>query len=267
MNIKRVYAIFLRQSYLIRNNTTRAIPIFIWIVVDVVLWGFMSKYISTIAASGLSFIPLLLGAVLLWDFLVQSMQGVTMSFFEDVWSRNFLNFFASPLLVSEYIAGLVLSSIARSVLALIAMLILATLVFGISIFIYGSSLALFLLILFFFGITLGILGISIVLRLGPAAEWFVWPIPALLSPFVGVFYPLSILPIWMQYVGRALPPSYVFDGVRSIVGGHGFPVATLLMGVGLSVIYIFLAYGIFILVYKKAIRTGLIARYSAENVS
>ncbi len=147
------------------------------------------------------------------------------------------------------------------------MLALAGLAFGLSVFIYGASLALFLLILFLFGIALGIVGVSLVLRLGPAAEWFIWPIPALLSPFVGVLYPLSILPGWMQWIGHALPPSYVFAGIRAIVETGTFPVATLCFGAALALVYIAFAYLIFLAVYRKAIRTGLIARYAAESMS
>lgn len=240
---------------------------FIWITVDIVMWGFLSKYLGGISGSGFNFLSVFLGAILLWDFLIQIMQGITMSFFEDVWSRNFLNMFSSPLKIPEYIAGFTFASIFRGILALIAMLVLASVIFGFSAFAYGASISLFILILFLSGIALGIIGVSIVLRLGPAAEWFVWPIPALLSPFVGVLYPLTILPTWMQYIGRALPPSYVFAGVRAIVGGGAFPGMELLFGVLLSLVYIALAYFILLGVYKKAIRSGLIARYSAETVN
>lgn len=267
MSLKRIYAIFLRQIYLIKGSPIRFFQIFIWLTVDIATWGFISKYLNGISGSGLNFIPLFLGAVLLWDFQGQVMQGVTMSFFEDVWSRNFLNMFASPLRIFEYITGLVITSIGRSVFALIAMLVLAALAFGLSVFIYGASLALFIVILFLFGIALGIFGISIVLRLGPPAEWFVWPIPALLSPFVGVFYPLSTLPQWMQFIGKILPSSYVFEGIRGIVSGQGFSAVTLIWGILLALVYIVLAYGVFLLVYRKAIRTGLIARYSAESIN
>ena len=267
MNAKRVYAIFLRQIYLIRGNATRLIQIFIWITVDIVLWGFISKYLTGILGSGFSFVPVFLGAVLLWDFSTQVMQGISISFFEDVWARNFLNIFASPLRISEYIMGFILTGIGRSLIALTAMIVLATSIFGLSVFVFGVSLALFLLILFLFGIVLGIIGISIVLRLGPAAEWLVWPIPALLSPFVGVFYPLSTLPPWMQTVGRLLPPSYVFMGVRAIAHGGTFSTSALLIGIALSILYILLAYSLFAIVYRSAIRTGLIARYSAESLS
>jgi ABC-2 type transport system permease protein len=267
MNATRVYAIFLRQIYLIRDNRTRFFQIFVWITVDIILWGFMSRYLTGISGSGLSFMPVLLGAVLLWDFLIRVMQGITVSFFEDVWSRNFLNIFASPLKVSEYIAGLVLSSIVTTAIGLIVMFFLAVVLFGFSIFSYGASLMAFLWILFLFGVALGIFSIGIVLKFGPSSEWFVWPIPAILSPFVGVFYPLSTLPPVMQYIARILPPSYVFEGVRAIVAGGDFPASDLVMGMALSCVYILLAYVFFLWVYRKAVRTGLIGRYSAETIS
>ncbi|MDP2598319.1 MAG: ABC transporter permease [Candidatus Liptonbacteria bacterium] len=267
MNPTRIYAIFIRQAYLIRDNPTRLFQTFIWITVDILLWGFVSKYLTAVAGSQFNFISVFLGAVLLWDFLIRVMQGITTSFFEDVWSRNFLNIFASPLSISEYITGLVLASVGTSVPGLILMLLLAAAVFGFSILIYGAPLLLFLAVLFLFGIALGILGVSIVLRWGPSAEWFVWPIPAVLSPFVGVLYPLATLPHWMQYIGQLLPPSYVFSGIRSIVDGGGVSVPMLAWGIVTSLAYIFLAYGVFVVVYRKAVRTGLIARYSAENVN
>ena len=147
------------------------------------------------------------------------------------------------------------------------MLLLASAVFGLSMFSYGVVIIPFLLILFLFGIALGIIGTSLVLRLGPAAEWFVWPIPAIVSPFAGVFYPVATLPVWMQYVSYLLPPSYVFEGVRTVAGGGSVPMQALLWGGSLSVIYILLSAGIFAHVYRGAVRTGLIARYSAESVT
>ena len=266
MNISRIYAIFLRQFYLARDNPTRLFQIFMWIILDIIEWGFISKYLSNIVGSGFGLVSALLGAAILAGFLSRVMQGVTTSFFEDIWSHNFLNLFASPISVLEYITGLVLTSISTSALGLIVMLLLATTIFGFSVFVYGISLITFLTILFLFGIALGIIGVSIVLKLGPSGEWFVWPIPALLSPFMGVFYPLSTLPQWMQFVGHLLPPSYVFENVRAIVAGKGFSSIDLTAGIILSLVYIVLAYGIFWIVYRKAIRTGLIARYSAESV-
>lgn len=267
MNFKRTYAIVLRQFYLIRGSFSRVVPLFAWVAIDIVLWGFITKYLNSVTASGFNFVPILLGAVLLWDFFSRVMQGVTMAFFEDVWSRNFLNVFATPLSIGEYLGGLVISSITTSIFGILAMLLLATVAFGLSFFAYGLMLIPFLLVLFLFGIAMGIFACGIVLRLGPAAEWFIWPIPGLLSPFVGVFYPIATLPHWMQGISYLLPPTYVFEGMRAIVMGGTVSLMHLLLGIALVILDILAACWFFARIYRFAVRTGLIARYSAESVS
>jgi len=267
MHSSRIAAIVLRQFYLVRGSASRVIPLFAWVAVDIVLWGFITRYLNLVTGSGFNFVPVLLGAVLLWDFFSRVMHGVTMTFFEDVWSRNFLNIFATPLSIAEYLTGLVLSSIATSLVGLGVMLALATLAFGLSFFTYGVMLIPFLLVLFLFGIAMGIAGCAVVLRFGPASEWFIWPIPALISPFVGVFYPLATLPHWMRMIAHGLPPSYVFEGLRVILAGRAASLVTLLVGMWLAVLYDVLACWLFARVHRHAVRTGLIARYSAETVS
>jgi ABC-2 type transport system permease protein len=267
MKLRPIAAIALRQLYLMRSSPTRILPMLAWVAIDIILWGFISRYLNTVASTGINFISSLLGAVLFWDFFTRVMQGVTMAFFEDVWSRNFINVFATPLLISEYLTGLVLTGVATSLAGLIVMLLLATWLFGLPFFSMGLVLLPFLLVLFLFGIGLGVLASAMVLRLGPASEWLVWPIPALLSPFVGVFYPLSTLPSWMRAVGHLLPPSYVFESMRSVVGGDGYSGGDLLIGVALALLDILLAAWVFTRIYRYAVRSGLLARYSAESVS
>lgn len=262
----RTYALLLRQVYLLKGSPARIIPLFAWSAIDIVLWGFITRWLDAATASRLDFVPMLLGAVLLWDFFGRVMQGVTTAFFEDVWSRNFLNVFSTPLTVAEYVAGLVLASVVTSAIGLAVMVALAVGAFGLSLPL-GAMLGGFLLILFLFGIALGIVGCAIVLRLGPAAEWLIWPIPAVLSPFVGVFYPLSVLPGWMQAVGHALPPTRVFESMRGMVAGGAGSWADVGWGLALAVVELVIAAWIFTRVHRHAIRTGLIARYSAETVS
>lgn len=267
MHYSHVMAIVMRQYYLMRGSIARLLPLFAWVAVDILLWGFITQYLNSIAAAKYNFVSLLLGAVLMWDFFTRIMQGVTTTFLEDVWSRNFVNLFATPLTIIEYISGLTLTSIVTSLIGLVVMLVLAITVFGLSFFKFGMMLIPFLLILFIFGIGLGIVGSAIVLRLGPASEWFIWPIPAMLSPFVGVFYPMSTLPKWMQVVGYLLPPSYVFEGMRALVHGEILRFSDLLWGMGLAVLYILLAGWYFKRVFHFAVRTGLLARYSAEGMN
>src|SRR5512139_2230129 len=155
MNPRRVAAIILRIFYLVRGSFSRLFPLFAWVAVDMVLWGFITKYLNRVATASFDFVPALLGAVLLWDFFTRVMQGVTMAFFEDVWSRNFLNVFATPITTAEYVSGLVVASVLTSLVGLAVMLAVAGAGFGLSLLAYGAALAPFVLVLFLFGIALG----------------------------------------------------------------------------------------------------------------
>src|SRR5690625_1760460 len=267
LSLSRVGATVLRQLYLLRASPVRVLPLFAWAAIDIVLWGFITLYLDSIVISDLKLVSTLLGAVLLWSFFGRVMHGVTTAFLEDVWSRNFLNLFASPLTIAEYISSLVITSVLTSLVGLVVMLVLAALAFGLSFAVYGMMLLPFLLLLFLFGVGLGVFASAMVLRCGPASEWFVWPMPALLSPFVGVFYPLATLPNWMQLVGYALPPSYVFEGMREIVLTGSFSTQALFYSAGLVLVYLLMACWCFVRVHRYAVNSGLIARYSAESLS
>ena len=266
MNTTRIYAVFLRYVYLLRGNPQRFFQIFVWATIDVVLWGFITKYLNTLGSPEFSFTPLFLGAVILWSFLIRAQQGVSTPALEDTWSHNLLNYFASPLKVSEYMSGLVLASIATSIAGFSLVLVLAYLFFGLSIFSLGLMLFPFLLILFAFGIALGIFAIAMITRYGPSAEWFIWPIPAVIEPFCGVLYPISVLPHWMQVISYVLPPSYIFSGMRdALLNGH-FAAGNLLAAAVLGVAYLLAAYWFYVRIHRSAIRSGSIARYTAENI-
>lgn len=263
--IQRIYSVLLRQYLLIRANPTRFVQYFLWSGLDIILWGFITRYLGNLQPD-FNFTATLLGAIVLEGFMVRAMQGLSTPFLEDVWARNFLNIFASPLSLGEYVIGLSATSVVTATAGLLAMVALAYFIFGFAVFSYGIALIPFILVLFLFGIALGIFAVGIVLSFGPSAEWFVWPIPVILAPFVGVFYPLSVLPRWMQVVGTILPPSYVFSGMRSVVLQGTFSFPSLLFAGFLAVVSIALAYGFLHVIYRRAVRTGLIARYSAESV-
>lgn len=266
MSITRIYAVFLRYMLLLAVNPQRFVQLIIWGTLDVVLWGFITKYLTSMGAADFDVAGVLIGGVILLNFLERSQQGTSTPALEDIWSNNLLNYFASPLKVGEYVAGLVAASIVTAIFSLLVMVVVASIVFGFSIMQFGAALFGFLAILFLFGISLGIVGAAIVLRLGPSGEWYVWPMTALLSPFVGVFYPLSVLPAWMQVISYALPPSYVFEGMRAILVQGEFNITMLLIGLVLAVLYVALAQLFFFRIYKSVVRSGLLARHSAEGI-
>lgn len=269
MSFARIYAIFVRQWFLVKSNPTRLVGIFIWILLDIFQWGFISKYIGSFGQTTMNFVLVILGAIILWDFTYRIAHGLMTAFLEDVWSQNFINFFASPLKIGEYLMGLILSAIATTLMGLATMLILAGIVFGYNIFSVGLMLFPFIGILFLFGLAMGIFIVSIIFRLGSAAEWIGWPIPFLISIFTGVYYPISTLPIAFQTVSRAIPASYVFESMRQIVATGGFSAnikENLLISFGLAIAYLLLAYWVFIRVYQYNLKTGHITRFNTEDL-
>lgn len=267
MSLSRIYAVFVRQLFLLKSNPTRMVSIFLWLVIDIIQWGFISKYLDTLGQATFSYITVILGAIILWGFMSRIEQGVLMAFLEDVWSQNFINFFASPLKIREYVSGLVLTSVATGVAGFILIVAIAAVGFGYNTLKIGLLLLPFVFILLLFGIAMGIFVSAIIFRLGPSAEWLAWPIPMVLSIFVGVYYPVSTLPAGLSTISLAIPASYVFESLRSILSANATPqnlLVNLVIGGLLSIIYLLLTSAFFIHIYRKNLKGGNIARFNAE---
>jgi ABC-2 type transport system permease protein len=269
MSWSKIYAIFVRHFYLIRSNPTRLASIFLWLVIDVTEWGFISKYLSSLGLATFGYVSVILGAVILMQFLTRIQQGIMSFFLEDIWTQNLINYLASPLKISEYAAGLVFSSIVAAVIGFAIMIGISGLAFGYDLFKIGLLLLPFITILFVFGMAMGIFITAVIFRFGPSAEWVGWPIPMVLSLFSGVFYPIATLPSFMQAFAAFLPSSYVFESMRSVVSGQAssHPLAyNLAAGSVLAIIYFFLAYLFFVRIYRHNLKNGTIARFNSEEL-
>lgn len=267
MNLSRIYAISLRYWYLLYNYPQRFMSIFVWGTFDIILWGFVTMYLGSLGIGALNFTSLLLGTLVFWQLITRVQQAFITVHLEDVWSRNFFNIFASPMSVTEYVVGIMLASFSTSTVAFAFGAFLALAFFGLELPTFGIPIVLLFIALVLFGLALGIISAAIVLRLGPSAEWFAWPIPAIIQPFVGVFYPIAVLPVWMQWVAYALPPSYVFEGLRVIFTGSTPALHTLLSAIGIALIYVIITGAVFVRTYQWARRSGALARYSAESTA
>ncbi|MBI5470511.1 ABC transporter permease [Candidatus Kaiserbacteria bacterium] len=265
MNFSPAYAIFLRYWYLLVSTPQRFVQIFIWSTFDIVLWGFVTKYLGTFGISGFNFTALLLGSLIFWQFITRIQQGFIMVFLEDSWTRNFINIFASPMTIVEYLSGIVASSLATSAMAIIFGAVVASLLFGLWFPPFVVPFLVFAVILSLFAITLGMISSAIVLRLGPTAEWFAWPIPAVIQPIVGVFYPVSVLPAWAQTIAKLMPPSYIFENLRAVLAGREILWGDLGIAFALSAVYIACAAFLFARTYSWALRTGAISRFGSES--
>ena len=267
MNLTRIYAIFIRQIFLLKGNPVRLVAVFLWVILDIVLWGFISKYLSTFGAATFSFVSAVLGAIILWDFLGRIMQGVMMAFLEDIWTQNFINFFTSPLQIKEYVAGLVATSLVTGIVGFLIMALLAGLGFGYNVFKMGLIILPFMLILFIFAVAMGIFMTAIILRFGPSAEWLGWPIPFAMSVFAGVFYPISTLPGALQIISKIIPASYVFESLRGLSGTtlDSSLLTNLFVGLVLALFYLVIMYIFLVMIYRRNLKNGQLSRFSAEG--
>lgn len=261
MKFHRIWAVVMRQLYLYKRSLPRLMEILYWPLLDLVLWGFISVYLARFQSGLPHFVAFFLGALILWDILFRSQLGVSVSFLEDIWARNFLNLFVSPLRPGEYLVALMLVSAFKIVLAGAFMSILAWLFYSFNIFLIGVSLIPFVVNLVALGWAIGIFTTSLILRFGQQAEILAWGIAILFQPVSAVFYPVSVLPPFLRVAARYVPSSYVFEGMREVVANGGrVPVGKLLWATGLNAAYLAAACLVFFAMFRAVKRKGLLAR-------
>jgi ABC-2 type transport system permease protein len=234
---QRVCAMMLRYWYLLRSSWPRLLDLVYWPTVQMVTWGFLQYYIANnagfFARAGGTFI----GAVLLWDILFRGQLGFSISFLEEMWSRNIGNLMMSPLRPFEFITALMVMSVVRLSIGAVPVTFLAIAFFGFNL--YGLGLA---LVAFFFNLMLtswaiGIFVSGLILRNGMGAENLAWSIMFLFMPLTCVYYPVTTLPEWLQPVAWVLPPTYVFEGMRALLTQQNFRPDLMLDALGLNVVY------------------------------
>ena len=214
---RRVSAMMLRYWYLLRSSWPRLLDLVYWPTVQMVTWGFLQYYITTnagfFARAGGTFI----GAVLLWDILFRGQLGFSISFLEEMWSRNIGNLMMSPLRPFEFIAALMVMSLVRLAIGAVPVTFLAIAFFGFNLYGLGFALVAFFLNLMLTSWAIGIFVSGLILRNGMGAENLAWSIMFLFMPLTCVYYPVTTLPVWLQPVAWLLPPTYVFEGMRALL--------------------------------------------------
>ena len=213
----RIKALFLRHIYLIKGSVPRIIDLIYWPTIQIILWGFISKFFS-INATNLNYgVGIILSAAVLYDFLFRSSISFNMLFLEEIWSRNLTNLFVSPIKLSEIIISLTIAALARALIGVVPAVLIISPLFDFSIFELGFGIFPMLINLYIFGISLGLMVSSGLLRFGPAFENIAWSSLFLLAPIGCIYYPLSILPDWLQFISKLFPLVYIFETARGIL--------------------------------------------------
>jgi ABC-2 type transport system permease protein len=235
-------ALVQRYIYLLRSSGVRIIELIYWPFLQMLTWGFLQKYLADTTSPLAMGAGVLIGSVLLWDILFRSKIGFSTTFIEEMWSRNLGNLLISPLRPLELVAALSVWSIIRLCVGMIPVAFAAYLFFGFNLLGLGLPLVAFFAVLVLTSWSLGLISAGVILRYGLGAEELAWSLAFLLLPLCCVYYPVSVLPDWLQPIALALPPTHVFEGMRSILLHNTFDVKELWWAAGLNVVYLVAGY-------------------------
>lgn len=252
----RVGGMVMRYIYLLQGSWPRVLDLWYWPTLQMVMWGFITTFLHQNSSFFAQAFGVLLGAVMLWDVMFRGQMGFALSFFEEIWSRNLGHLLVSPLRPREFIYALLSMSVLRTVFGIFPATLLAIWFFGFNVYGLGLMLAAFFINLIMSGWSMGLLVSGLVLRYGMGAESLAWALIFGLAPLCAVYYPVAILPHWVQFLSWSLPPSYVFEGMRAVMIDKHIRPDLLMTAIGLNVVYLSAASWWFLDCLKSARRNG-----------
>jgi len=238
--LERIDALIVRYLYLLRGSWPRVIELAYWPTVQMILWGLINRFLAGQSDWVAQAAGLFIAAVLLWDVLFRAQLGVSVVFLEEMWSRNLGQLFVTPLRPWEWLTALMAISLLRTLVGVGAAAGLAIVLYQYSIFTMGLPLIAFFINLLVMGWSIGLVVIALILRYGLGAEGLAWALIFAIAPISGIYYPVSVLPGWLQPVALALPSTHVFEGMRRLMIAGDFSWYHFQWAVGLNGLYLIL---------------------------
>lgn len=254
----RIHALALRYLYLLRGSWPRVLELAYWPTIQLVIWGFVTQHFMAHSDYIAQAAGVLITAVLLWDVLFRGQLGFSLSFLEEVWSRNLANLAVSPLRPSEFLAALMVMSLLRTLIGIVPASLLAILFYEVSVYELGLPLLAFFANLLVMGWSIGMMVTALILRVGLGAESSAWLAIFLIAPVSAIYYPVEVLPGWLQAVAWSIPTAPTFEGMRAVLLDGVFSTGLFLHAVLLNVLYLCLAVGLFLWSFYVARKRGLI---------
>ncbi|MBL8589747.1 MAG: ABC transporter permease [Methylobacteriaceae bacterium] len=252
-----------RYVYLLRSSWPRLLELIYWPAVQLLTWGFLQNFITQSAQAdgfaagkvGLA-AGAFIGAMLLWEILFRGQLGFSISFLEEMWSRNMGNLLMSPLRPAEFVLALMTMSVLRLTIGLVPVTGLAWLLFGYDFWSLGFAIPLFFANLIGTSWAVGLVVSGLILRNGMGAESIAWTLLFLMMPLACVYYPVAVLPLWLRPFAWALPPTYVFEGLRAAAFDGALRLDLMAWAAALNVAYFIVATMIFLRLLQSARRAG-----------
>jgi len=260
MKYHRIAAVVQRHYYEARRNVDRITDMIYWPVLDIIVWGFFTIYLTRTNVMQPTLVSFLLGAAILWGLFYAFQRDMAVGFLDELWSRNLINLFSTPLTVGEYVTGLILVNFAKALIGFAAASAVAWLFYAFNIFPLMLAFLPYLLNLILFALSLGVLITGLIFRYTTRIQGLAWSFAGLLQPVSCVFYPISALPGLLRDVAWMLPTSHSFEGMRQVLAGGGFSSAQFWWGLGLNAAYFIVAVVFFRWIFEKARIRGLLVK-------
>jgi len=257
MNFNIVWAVVVRHLYNFKHSLDRLTDAFYWPAMDIFIWGFTSMYIAKQANQLPQIIIMLLSGVVLWLVVWRAQYEITVNLLEEMWSSNLVNLFASPLRIREWVLAVFILGLIKMIFSVGFSILLALVLYKTNIFSLGFYLIPFIMSLTITGWAVGLFVSGLIIRYGMRIQTFAWGGIALLSPFSGVYYPISTLPLWAQRVAMYVPTSYIFEGMRSVIFKGSMLYGDLVKSFAINIIYMIVGLLFFNLMFKKSKLRGL----------
>ncbi len=260
MKWHRISAVILRHAYEARHNLDRLTDMLYWPVLDILMWGFFTLYIARGTRLRPGVVSFLLGAIILWGLFRAFQRDMAIGFLAELWSRNFMNLFSTPLRVSEYMTGLIAINFLKAMIGMFAAALIAWICYTYNVFPALPAFIPFMLNLILFALAVGVVTTGLIFRYTTRMQGLAWSFAGLLMPFSCVFYPLSSLPPFWRPVAWILPTTHSFEGMRQVIAGRGVSFVHFAWGIALNAIYLVLAVLFFHKIFESARSRGLLVK-------
>lgn len=261
MKLNRIYAVILRHLFLFRHSINRFADSFYWPTIDLLLWGLTISYVKSFSGGNNNIVLVVISGLLLWLVVWRGQYEISVNLLEELWSKNLVNLFVTPLKFSEWVVSVVLLGVIKAFLSLGFAMIIAYILYRVKLFVYGFYLIPFIPLLFITGWSVGFFVAGLILRFGTRVEQFAWSMIYIVAPFSVIYYPLSILPHWAQTIAYFIPTSYIFEGAREVIYKGTLDPQKLVTCLFLNIVYFILALIFLNRSYKKALKNGLAKLY------
>ncbi len=256
ISFRRIWAVFLRYFYL-STKLDQLADLFYWPALEILLWGITSIWIQGQGDHVPHIAMAVLTGLVFWQIIWRGNYEVTVNLLEEFWSRNLVNLFSTPLKIGEWILSIMLMGVFKILVSMFFGALLVWLLYTLNVFSLGWAFLPFVASLALSGWFMGFLSAGVIIYFGKRVQMLAWMMAYIFAPFSAVYYPVTALPTWAQWIAHALPTTYIFEGMRKVLYENTFSLHILLMSFALNIVYLTATIFFFKFMFEKSREKGL----------